>query len=57
VNKGQTIFSQIMEYVPRYSFDSYVKNYRGNYKVQSFTYWESRQVGIMTFAQLTTENL
>jgi hypothetical protein len=51
VNQGQTIFSQIMSYVPKYSFDSCVKKYRGNYKVQSFTCWE--QFLAMTFAQLT----
>jgi len=51
VNQGQTIFSQIMSYVPKYSFDSCVKKYRGNHKVQSFTCWE--QFLVMTFAQLT----
>ena len=51
MNQGQTIFSQIMSYIPKYSFDSCVKKYRGNYKVQSFTCWE--QFLVMTFAQLT----
>ena len=51
MNQGQTIFSQIMSYVPKYSFDNCVKKYRGNYKVQSFTCWE--QFLAMTFAQLT----
>jgi len=51
VNQGQTIFSQIMSYIPKYSFDSCVKKYRGNYKVQSFTCWE--QFLAMSFAQLT----
>jgi hypothetical protein len=51
VNQGQTIFSQIMDYIPKYSFDSCVKRYQGNYKVQSFTCWE--QFLAMTFAQLT----
>ncbi len=51
MNQGQTIFSQIMSYMPKYSFDSYVKKYRGNYKVQSFTCWE--QFLVMAFAQLT----
>jgi hypothetical protein len=51
VNQGQTIFSQIMSYIPKYSFDSCVKKYRGNYKVQSFSCWE--QFLAMTFAQLT----
>ena len=51
MNQGQTIFSQIMSYIPKYSFDSCVKKYRGNYKVQSFTCWE--QFLAMSFAQLT----
>lgn len=51
MNQGQTIFSQIMSYIPKYSFDSCVKKYRGNYKVQSFTCWE--QFIAMSFAQLT----
>lgn len=51
MNQDQTIFSQIMSYIPKYSFDSCVKKYRGNYKVQSFTCWE--QFLAMTFAQLT----
>lgn len=51
MNQGQTIFSQIMNYLPKYSFDCCVKKYRGNYKVQSFTCWE--QFLAMTFAQLT----
>ncbi|MCJ7554706.1 MAG: DUF4372 domain-containing protein [Ignavibacteriaceae bacterium] len=51
MNQGQTIFSQIISYVPKYSFDSCVKKYRGNYKVQSFTYWE--QFLVMAFTQLT----
>ena len=51
MNQGQTIFSQIMEYVSKYSFDSCVKKYRGNHKVQSFTCWE--QFLAMSFAQLT----
>ena len=51
MNQGQTIFSQIMSYIPKNSFDSCVKKYRGNYKVQSFTCWE--QFLAMSFAQLT----
>jgi hypothetical protein len=51
VNIGQTIFAQIMNYIPKHSFDCYVKKYRGNYKVQSFTCRE--QFLVMAFAQLT----
>lgn len=51
MNQGQTIFAQIMSYMPRHKFDRCVKKYRGSYKVQSFTYWE--QFLVMAFAQLT----
>jgi len=51
VNQGQTIFSQIMNYIPKHSFNHCVEKYRGNYKVQSFTCWE--QFLAMTFVQLT----
>ncbi len=51
MNQGQTIFAQIMSYIPRHKFDRCVKKYRGSYKVQSFTCWE--QFLVMAFAQLT----
>jgi len=51
MNQGQTIFSQIMSYIPKHRFDCCVKKYRGSYKVQSFSCWE--QFLVMAFAQLT----
>lgn len=51
MNQGQTIFAQIMSYIPKHRFDACVKKYQGNYKVQSFTCWE--QLLVMAFAQLT----
>jgi len=51
LNQGQTIFSQIMIYIPKHRFETLVKKYKGNYKVQSFTCWE--QFLVMAFAQLT----
>ena len=51
MNQGQTIFAQIMNYIPKYKFYYCVKRYRGSYKVQSFTCWE--QFLVMAFAQLT----
>lgn len=51
MNQGQTIFSQIMSYIPKYSFDSLVNKYQGNYRVRTFTCWE--QFLVMAFAQLT----
>lgn len=51
MNQGQTIFAQIMSYIPKHRFDCCVKKYRGHYKVQSFSCWE--QFLSMAFAQLT----
>lgn len=51
MNQGQTIFSQIMSFIPKHRFQICVEKYKGNYKVQSFTCWE--QFLVMAFAQLT----
>jgi hypothetical protein len=51
MNVGQTVFSQLMEFVPRYEFRLCVDRYSGDYKVQSFSCWD--QFLTMAFAQLT----
>jgi hypothetical protein len=51
MNSGQTIFSQLMEFIPTYEFRQCVKRYNGNYKVKSFSCWN--QFLTMAFAQLT----
>ena len=51
MNEGQTVFAQIMNYIPRHSFRKNVNQYKGNYKVKSFSCWE--QFLVMSFAQLT----
>ena len=51
MNKGQSIFSQIMDFLPLKSFQHCVKKYHGNYKVKSFTCLD--QFYSMAFAQLT----
>ena len=51
MNQGQTVFSQIMNHLPKHSFRNCVKKYSGNYKVHSFSCWE--QFLVMSFAQLT----
>lgn len=48
---NKTIFSQLMEYIPRYEFYKHVKRYNGEHKVRNFTCWE--QFLCMSFAQLT----
>ena len=49
--RSQTIFSQLMDILPRYEFTKCVERYHGNHKVQSFSCW--RQFLCMAFAQLT----
>ena len=51
MNFGQTIFSQLMDFIPAYDFNQCVKRYNGNYKIKNFTCWE--QFLCMAFAQLT----
>jgi transposase len=51
VNIGQTVFSQLMEHLPRYEFQKCVTRYRGDYQQKSFSCWD--QFLAMGFAQLT----
>lgn len=48
---GQTIFSQIMSFIPKYEFDKRVIKYKGNYRIRQFSCWD--QFLSMSFAQLT----
>ena len=49
--KGQTVFSQIMDFLPIKNFRQCVNRYNGNYRVRSFTCFD--QFLCMAFAQLT----
>jgi len=51
MNKGQSIFSQIMDHLPLKSFQHCVRKYHGNHKVKSFSCLD--QFYAMAFAQLT----
>ncbi len=51
MNKGQTIFSQIMDFLPVYEFHKCVERYNGDYRVKNFTCWN--QFLSLAFAQLT----
>ena len=51
MNRGQTVFSQTMDFIPMYEFRKCVQRYGGNYKVHSFSCWN--QFLCMAFAQLT----
>lgn len=54
MNKGKTVFSQIMSVFPKYEFDKIVMKYNGNYRVHNFRCWD--QFLCMSFAQLTYRN-
>jgi len=49
--QGQTVFSQVMDFLPQKKFSQCVNRYRGNYRVRSFTCYD--QLLCMAFAQLT----
>ena len=51
MNYGSTIFSQIMDFLPRHKFRQCINRYNGNYRVRSFTCFD--QFLCMAFAQLT----
>lgn len=51
VNTGQTVFSQIMDFLPKHDFRRFVNRYRGHYKVKTFSCMD--QYLCMAFAQLT----
>ena len=51
MNAGQTVFAQLMEFVPTYQFQICVDRYRGNRYVKDFSCWD--QFLCLAFAQLT----
>lgn len=51
MNSERTIFSQVMDFIPRYEFNKCVERYQGNYKSKSFSCWD--QFLCMAFAQFT----
>ena len=51
MNQGKSIFSQIMDFLPKHKFGQCVNRYGGNYRVRSFTCFD--QFMCMAFAQLT----
>lgn len=51
MNYGQTVFSQIIDFLPKNKFRRCVDRYSGNHRVRSFTCYD--QFLCMAFAQLT----
>ena len=51
MNQGRTVFSQLMDCLPKYEFDQCTQRYQGNRRVRSLPSYE--QFLVMAFAQLT----
>lgn len=51
MNTGRTIFSQLMDFIPKHEFNKCVQRYKGNYRVRNFSCHE--QFLCLAFAQLT----
>src|SRR6266513_4330095 len=51
MNEGRTVFSQLLDCLPKYEFDKCVQRYRGNFRVRRLPSYE--QFVVMAFAQLT----
>lgn len=51
MHQGKYVFSQIVEFVPRYAFDKCVERYKGNNKVRKLSCYD--QLLAMMFGQLT----
>jgi len=51
MDTGKTVFSQLMDVVPKYKFQKIVKRHKGNYRVRSFRCWD--QLLCMCFGQFT----
>ncbi len=52
--QGQTVFAQLMDFMPSYYFQHCVEKYDGNKWIQTFSCWD--QFLCMAFAQLTSRN-
>jgi len=51
MHEGRIIFSQLMDFIPKYEFDKCVKRYQGNRRVRNFSCYD--QFLSMAFAQLS----
>ena len=51
MDTGQTVFSQLIGFLPKNHFDRCVQRYRGNYRTKTFSCFD--QYLCMAFAQIT----
>jgi len=56
MNSGQTVFRQLLQFLPRHEFNLCVRQYRGNYRAKSFSTLD--QFLCLAYAQMSgRENL
>ena len=51
MNSGRTVFSQLMDFLPKNDFNKCVQRYNGNYRIRKFSCYD--QYLCLSFAQLT----
>jgi hypothetical protein len=51
MHSGRTVFSQLLDFLPKHQFDICVRRYRGNHRVRTFSCFD--QFLCMMFAQIT----
>jgi type I site-specific restriction endonuclease len=51
MNKGRTVFTQLLDFLPKYEFDKCVVRYHGDFRVRKLPTYE--QFLVLAFAQLT----
>ena len=51
MNEGRTVFTQLLDFLPKYEFDKCVARYHGNRRVRKLPAYEHFLV--LAFAQLT----
>ena len=51
MNPGRTVFTQLLQHLPRYEFNKCVRRYDGNYRIRRFPCYD--QFLCLAFAQLT----
>ena len=49
--QGRTVFSQVLDFLPRKSFRTCVKRYNGNYRIRSFSCYGSSFVWKLTYRE------
>lgn len=54
MHTGRTLFSQLLDFLPKHTFDQCVRRYRGNHRIRTFSCFD--QYLCMVFAQITSRD-